>query len=176
MPLKDFSNNKLKNNPNPNINKMNINFNDVNFQNFHQKYINNFLDNNEPNFKSSNNYPIYLKNKGGNKRARSSNKNNNINNNNNLIPFIEYNQNNNIITNFMLNQNNNQKLFVKFNKDIQRGRSDNNNIINNNNQFIQNNNFININYYPQPNEGKYIYYIYTNLIILLCYRINSRNK
>ena len=176
MPFKDFSNNKLKNNPNPNINKMNINFNDVNFQNFHQKYINNFLDNNEPNFKSSNNYPIYLKNKGGNKRARSSNKNNNINNNNNLIPFIEYNQNNNIITNFMLNQNNNQKLLVKFNKDIQRGRSDNNNIINNNNQFIQNNNFININYYPQPNEGKYIYYIYTNLIILLFYRINPRNK
>ena len=163
MPFKDFSNNKLKNNPNPNINKMNINFNDVNFQNFHQKYINNFLDNNEPNFKSSNNYPIYLKNKGGNKRARSSNKNNNINNNNNLIPFIEYNQNNNIITNFMLNQNNNQKLFVKFNKDIQRGRSDNNNIINNNNQFIQNNNFININYYPQLNESKYIY----NIIIIL---------
>ena len=163
MPFKDFSNNKLKNNPNPNINKMNINFNDVNFQNFHQKYINNFLDNNEPNFKSSNNYPIYLKNKGGNKRARSSNKNNNINNNNNLIPFIEYNQNNNIITNFMLNQNNNQKLFVKFNKDIQRGRSDNNNIINNNNQFIQNNNFININYYPQLNESKYIY----NIIIII---------
>ena len=163
MPFKDFSNNKLKNNPNPNINKMNINFNDVNFQNFHQKYINNFLDNNEPNFKSSNNYPIYLKNKGGNKRARSSNKNNNINNNNNLIPFIEYNQNNNIITNFMLNQNNNQKLFVKFNKDIQRGRSDNNNIINNNNQFIQNNNFININYYPQLNESKYI----NNIIIII---------
>ena len=63
----------------------------------------------------------------------------------------------------MLNQNNNQKLFVKFNKDIQRGRSDNNNIINNNNQFIQNNNFININYYPQLNESKYIY----NIIIIL---------
>ena len=167
MPFKDFSNNKLKNNPNPNINKMNINFNDVNIQNFHQKYINNFLDNNEPNFKSSNNYPIYLKNKGGNKRARSSNKNNSNNNNNNIIPFIEYNQNNNIITNFMLNQNNNQKLFVKFNKDIQRGRSDNNNIINNNNQFIQNNNFININYYPQLNESKYINNIIIIIILLL---------
>ena len=46
-----------------------------------------------------------------------------------------------------------QKL--KFNKEIQRGRGDNNNnIINNNNQFIQNNNYININYYPQPNESK----------------------
>ena len=85
----------------------------------------------------------------GNKKSRSSNKNNN-----NIIPFIEYNQNNNIITNFMLNHNNNQKLFVKFNKEIQRGRGDNNNIINNNNQFIQNNNYININYYPQPNESK----------------------
>ena len=53
----------------------------------------------------------------------------------------------------MLNHNN-QKLFVKFNKEIQRGRGDNNNIINNNNQFIQNNNYININYYPQPNESK----------------------
>ena len=157
--IKEFS---KKNKQNQNINKMNINFNDVNIQNFHQKYINNFLENNEPNFKSGNNYPIYLKNKGGNKRARSSSKNSNNNNNNNIIPFIEYNPNNNIITNFMLNQNNNQKLFVKFNKDIQRGRSDNNNIINNNNQFIQNNNFININYYPQPNEGKYIYYIYIN--------------
>ena len=157
--IKEFS---KKNKQNQNINKMNINFNDVNIQNFHQKYINNFLENNEPNFKSGNNYPIYLKNKGGNKRARSSSKNSNNNNNNNIIPFIEYNPNNNIITNFMLNQNNNQKLFVKFNKDIQRGRSDNNNIINNNNQFIQNNNFININYYPQLNESKYIY----NIIII----------
>ena len=154
--IKEFS---KKNKQNQNINKMNINFNDVNIQNFHQKYINNFLENNEPNFKSGNNYPIYLKNKGGNKRARSSSKNSNNNNNNNIIPFIEYNPNNNIITNFMLNQNNNQKLFVKFNKDIQRGRSDNNNIINNNNQFIQNNNFININYYPQLNESKYILYL-----------------
>ena len=54
----------------------------------------------------------------------------------------------------MINHNNNQKLFVKFNKEIQRGRGENNNIINNNNQFIQNNNYININYYPQPNESK----------------------
>ena len=77
------------------------------------------------------------------------------------MPFIDYNQNNNnnIITNFMLNQNNKQKLFVKFNKDFQRGRGENNNnIINNNNQFIQNNNYININYYPQPNESKYIFF------------------
>ena len=150
MPLKEFNNNKLKNNVvnNGNINNMNINFNDLNIPNFNQKYINNFLEN-EPNFKSGNNYSIYLKNK-GNKKSRSSNKNNN-----NIIPFIEYNQNNNIITNFMLNHNNNQKLFVKFNKEIQRGRGDNNNnIINNNNQFIQNNNYININYYPQPNESK----------------------
>jgi hypothetical protein len=150
IPLKEFNNNKLKNNVvnNGNINNMNINFNDLNIPNFNQKYINNFLEN-EPNFKSGNNYSIYLKNK-GNKKSRSSNKNNN-----NIIPFIEYNQNNNIITNFMLNHNNNQKLFVKFNKEIQRGRGDNNNnIINNNNQFIQNNNYININYYPQPNESK----------------------
>ena len=123
------------------------------------KYNNNTQHSYGKNFKSGNNYPIYLKNKGGNKRARSSSKNSNNNNNNNIIPFIEYNPNNNIITNFMLNQNNNQKLFVKFNKDIQRGRSDNNNIINNNNQFIQNNNFININYYPQLNESKYILYL-----------------
>jgi hypothetical protein len=67
----------------------------------------------------------------------------------------------------MLNHNNNQKLFVKFNKNIQSASPDINNIINNNNQFIQNNNFININYYPQPNEGKYIYYFYINYIIFI---------
>ena len=89
------------------------------------------------------------------------------NNNNNIMPFIDYNQNNNIITNFMLNHNNNnnQKIFVKFNKNIQRASPDINNIINNNNQFIQNNNFININYYPQPNEGKYIFFLYSEYII-----------
>ena len=155
MPLKDFTNQKLKNELNQNINNMNINFNDLNIPNFNQKYYNNFIENNEQHFKNGNTYNFYLKNK-GNKKARSSNKNNF---NNNIIPFIEYNQNNNIITNFMLNQNNNQKLFVKFNKDFQRGRGENNNnIINNNNQFIQNNNYININYYPQPNESKYIFF------------------
>ena len=172
FPLKDFNNNKLNNNQNYNINNMNLNFNDINIPNFNQKYINNFIESNEQGIKSGNGYSLYLKNK-GNKKSRSNSKHNN---NNNIMPFIDYNQNNNIITNFMLNHNNNQKLFVKFNKNIQRDTPDNNNIINNNNQFIQNNNFININYYPQPNEGKYIYYIYTNLIILLCYRINSRNK
>ena len=163
FPLKDFNNNKLKNNQNYNINNMNLNFNDINIPNFNQKYINNFIENNDQNIKSGNGYSIYLKNK-GNKKSRSNSKHNN---NNNIMPFIDYNQNNNIITNFMLNHNNNQKLFVKFNKNIQRDSLDINNIINNNNQFIQNNNFININYYPLPNEGKYIYYIYTNLIIFL---------
>ena len=172
FPLKDFNNNKLNNNQNYNINNMNLNFNDINIPNFNQKYINNFIESNEQGIKSGNGYSLYLKNK-GNKKSRSNSKHNN---NNNIMPFIDYNQNNNIITNFMLNHNNNQKLFVKFNKNIQRDTPDINNIINNNNQFIQNNNFININYYPQPNEGKYIYYIYTNLIILLCYRINPRNK
>ena len=172
FPLKDFNNNKLNNNQNYNINNMNLNFNDINIPNFNQKYINNFIESNEQGIKSGNGYSLYLKNK-GNKKSRSNSKHNN---NNNIMPFIDYNQNNNIITNFMLNHNNNQKLFVKFNKNIQRDTPDINNIINNNNQFIQNNNFININYYPQPNEGKYIYYIYTNLIILLCYRINTRNK
>ena len=172
FPLKDFNNNKLNNNQNYNINNMNLNFNDINIPNFNQKYINNFIESNEQGIKSGNSYSLYLKNK-GNKKSRSNSKHNN---NNNIMPFIDYNQNNNIITNFMLNHNNNQKLFVKFNKNIQRDTPDINNIINNNNQFIQNNNFININYYPQPNEGKYIYYIYTNLIILLCYRINPRNK
>ena len=172
FPLKDFNNNKLNNNQNYNINNMNLNFNDINIPNFNQKYINNFIESNEQGIKSGNGYSLYLKNK-GNKKSRSNSKHNN---NNNIMPFIDYNQNNNIITNFMLNHNNNQKFFVKFNKNIQRDTPDINNIINNNNQFIQNNNFININYYPQPNEGKYIYYIYTNLIILLCYRINSRNK
>ena len=168
FPLKDFNNNKLNNNQNYNINNMNLNFNDINIPNFNQKYINNFIESNEQGIKSGNGYSLYLKNK-GNKKSRSNSKHNN---NNNIMPFIDYNQNNNIITNFMLNHNNNQKFFVKFNKNIQRDTPDINNIINNNNQFIQNNNFININYYPQPNEGKYIYYIYTNLIILLCYRIN----
>ena len=172
FPLKDFNNNKLNNNQNYNINNMNLNFNDINIPNFNQKYINNFIESNEQCIKSGNGYSLYLENK-GNKKSRSNSKHNN---NNNIMPFIDYNQNNNIITNFMLSHNNNQKLFVKFNKNIQRDTPDINNIINNNNQFIQNNNFININYYPQPNEGKYIYYIYTNLIILLCYRINSRNK
>ena len=172
FPLKDFNNNKLNNNQNYNINNMNLNFNDINIPNFNQKYINNFIESNEQGIKSGNGYSLYLKNK-GNKKSRSNSKHNN---NNNIMPFIDYNQNNNIITNFMLNHNNNQKFFVKFNKNIQRDTPDINNIINNNNQFIQNNNFININYYPQPNEGKYIYYIYTNLIILLCYRINPRNK
>ena len=172
FPLKDFNNNKLNNNQNYNINNMNLNFNDINIPNFNQKYINNFIESNEQGIKSGNGYSLYLKNK-GNKKSRSNSKHNN---NNNIMPFIDYNQNNNIITKFMLNHNNNQKLFVKFNKNIQRDTPDINNIINNNNQFIQNNNFININYYPQPNEGKYIYYIYTNLIILLCYRINTRNK
>ena len=172
FPLKDFNNNKLNNNQNYNINNMNLNFNDINIPNFNQKYINNFIESNEQGIKSGKGYSLYLKNK-GNKKSRSNSKHNN---NNNIMPFIDYNQNNNIITNFMLNHNNNQKLFVKFNKNIQRDTPDINNIINNNNQFIQNNNFININYYPQPNEGKYIYYIYTNLIILLCYRINTRNK
>ena len=172
FPLKDFNNNKSNNNQNYNINNMNLNFNDINIPNFNQKYINNFIESNEQGIKSGNGYSLYLKNK-GNKKSRSNSKHNN---NNNIMPFIDYNQNNNIITNFMLNHNNNQKLFVKFNKNIQRDTPDINNIINNNNQFIQNNNFININYYPQPNEGKYIYYIYTNLIILLCYRINTRNK
>ena len=172
FPLKDFNNNKSNNNQNYNINNMNLNFNDINIPNFNQKYINNFIESNEQGIKSGNGYSLYLKNK-GNKKSRSNSKHNN---NNNIMPFIDYNQNNNIITNFMLNHNNNQKLFVKFNKNIQRDTPDINNIINNNNQFIQNNNFININYYPQPNEGKYIYYIYTNLIILLCYRINPRNK
>ena len=153
FPLKDFNNNKLKNNQNYNINNMNLNFNDINIPNFNQKYINNFIENNDQNIKSGNSYSLYLKNK-GNKKSRSNSKHNN---NNNIMPFIDYNQNNNIITNFMLNHNNNQKLFVKFNKNIQRDSPDINNIINNNNQFIQNNNFININYYPQPNEGKYIY-------------------
>ena len=83
IPLKDFANNKLKNNPNQNMNNMNINFNDINIPNFNQKYINNFLENNEHNFRSGNNYPIYLKNK-GNKKSRSSNKNNN----NNIIKII----------------------------------------------------------------------------------------
>ena len=154
FPLKEFANNKLKNNNvNANINNMNINFNDLNIPNFNQKYFNNFIENNEVNLKRGNNYPLYLKNK-TNKKFRSSNKRNN----GNIIPFIDYNQNNNIITNFMLNHNNNQKLFVKFNKDIQRASDElnNNNIINNNNQFIQNNNFININYYPQPNEANLI--------------------
>ena len=172
FPLKDFNNNKLNNNQNYNINNMNLNFNDINIPNFNQKYINNFIESNEQGIKSGNGYSLYLKNK-GNKKSRSNSKHNN---NNNIMPFIDYNQNNNIITNFMLNHNNNQKFFVKFNKNIQRDTPDINNIINNNNQFIQNNNFININYYPQPNEGKYIYYIYTNLIILLFYRINPRNK
>ena len=172
FPLKDFNNNKLNNNQNYNINNMNLNFNDINIPNFNQKYINNFIESNEQGIKSGNGYSLYLKNK-GNKKSRSNSKHNN---NNNIMPFIDYNQNNNIITNFMLNHNNNQKLFVKFNKNIQRDTPDINNIINNNNQFIQNNNFININYYPQPNEGKYIYYIYTNLLILLFYRINPRNK
>ena len=172
FPLKDFNNNKSNNNQNYNINNMNLNFNDINIPNFNQKYINNFIESNEQGIKSGNGYSLYLKNK-GNKKSRSNSKHNN---NNNIMPFIDYNQNNNIITNFMLNHNNNQKLFVKFNKNIQRDTPDINNIINNNNQFIQNNNFININYYPQPNEGKYIYYFYTNLIILLFYRINPRNK
>ena len=158
FPLKDFNNNKLKNNQNNNINNMNLNFNDINIPNFNQKYFNNFIENNESNIKRGNGNSIYLKNK-GNKKSRSNSKHNN-----NIMPFIDYNQNNNnnIITNFMLNHNNNQKLFVKFNKNIQSASPDINNIINNNNQFIQNNNFININYYPQPNEGKYINYIYTN--------------
>ena len=138
FPLKEF---------NINNNKNLINFNDINnIQNFNQKiYTNNYIENNEPNIKNNgNNYKIFLKNK-GNKKSRSSSKHNN----NNIIPFLDYNQNNNIIANIMFNNhNNNQKLFVKFNKDIQSGEN-NNNIINNNNQFIQNNNFININYYPQ---------------------------
>ena len=162
--LKDFNNNnKLKNNQNQNINNMNLNFNEINIQNFNQKYFNNFIEHNEPSIKSGNGYSLYLKNK-GNKKSRSNSKHNN---NNNIMPFIDYNQNNNIITNFMLNHNNNnnQKLFVKFNKNIQRASPDINNIINNNNQFIQNNNFININYYPQPNEGKYIFFLYSEYII-----------
>ena len=142
FPLKDFNNNKLNNNQNYNINNMNLNFNDINIPNFNQKYINNFIESNEQGIKSGNGYSLYLKNK-GNKKSRSNSKHNN---NNNIMPFIDYNQNNNIITNFMLNHNNNQKLFVKFNKNIQRDTPDINNIINNNNQFIQNNNFININF------------------------------
>ena len=50
--------------------------------------------------------------------------------------------------------------------------SSENNIINNNNQIIQNNNFININYYPQGNESKYIY----QFLYFYIYRYNPWNK
>ena len=131
---------------------MNINFNNINMPDLNKKYYNNFISND--NNKNKNNiYSIHLKNP--NKTTKKSRSTSKTSHNNNIIPFIEYNQNNNIITNIMINNNpqmlnNNQKLFVKLNKD-------NNNIINNNNQIIQNNNFININYYPQGNESKYIF-------------------
>ena len=130
---------------------MNINFNNINMPDLNKKYYNNFISND--NNKNKNNiYSIHLKNP--NKTTKKSRSTSKTSHNNNIIPFIEYNQNNNIITNIMINNNpqmlnNNQKLFVKLNKD--------NNIINNNNQIIQNNNFININYYPQGNESKYIF-------------------
>ena len=131
---------------------MNINFNNINMPDLKKNYYNNFISND--NNKNKNNiYSIHLKNP--NKTTKKSRSTSKTSHNNNIIPFIEYNQNNNIITNIMINNNpqmlnNNQKLFVKLNKD-------NNNIINNNNQIIQNNNFININYYPQGNESKYIF-------------------
>ena len=154
----------------------NINFNNINMQDFNKKYYNNFISNdniNNKNLKNNNNiYPIYIQPNKTQKKSRSTSK---TSHNNNMIPFIEYNQNNNIITNIMINHNpqlannnNNQKLFLKFNKD--------NNLINNNNnnQFIQNNNFININYYPQNNESKYIY-LYNNIYIFN-FRYYSWNK
>ena len=143
LPLKDFNKTGKEN-------SMNVNFNNINFSDANKKYYNNFISNdNNKIFKNNNNiYPIYLKPNKTQKKSRSTSKTNNKN----IIPFIEYNQNNNII---MINNNpqiinDNQKFFVKFNKD--------NNIINGSNQFIQNNNFININYYPQNNESKYILY------------------
>ena len=145
LPLRDF-NKKGKEN------SMNVNFNNINFSDANKKYFNNFISNdNNKIFKNNNNiYPIYLKPNKAQKKSRSTSKTNHKN----MIPFIEYNQNNNII---MINNNppiinDNQKFFVKFNKD--------NNMINGSNQFIQNNNFININYYPQSNESKYILYNY----------------
>ena len=142
---------------------MNINFNNINMPDLNKKYYNNFMSNDNKLKKNNNNniYSIHLKNPNKpSKKSRSTSKSSH-NNNNDAIPFIEYNQNNNIITNIMINNNpqllnNNQKLFVKLNKDP-------NNLINNNsNQIIQNNNFININYYPQGNESKFI-----NIIIFL---------
>ena len=149
IPINDF--NKLGKDKN-----MNINFNNINMSDLNKKYYNNFMGNeNNKLIKNNNNnngYSLQLKaaNK-QNKKSRSTSKSSHSTNN--IIPFIDYNQNNNsnnIITNLMMNHNpnmlnNNQKLFVKFNKD------------NNNLQFIQNNNFININYYPQNNESKYIF-------------------
>ena len=134
---------------------MNINFNNINMPDLNKKYYNNFISNDNKLKKNNNNniYSIHLKNP--NKTTKKSRSTSKPSHNNNMIPFIEYNQNNNIITNIMINNNpqlinNNQKLFVKLNKDA------NNIINNNNNQIIQNNNFININYYPQSNESKYI--------------------
>jgi hypothetical protein len=152
---------------------MNINFNNINMPDLNKKYYNNFMSNDNKLKKNNNNniYSIHLKNPNKpSKKSRSTSKSSH-NNNNDVIPFIEYNQNSNIITNIMINNNpqlinNNQKLFVKLNKDP-------NNLINNSNQIIQNNNFININYYPQGNESKFIY-----IIMLLCfyfYRFNSWN-
>ena len=145
LPLKDFNKTGKEN-------SMNVNFNNINFSDANKKYYNNFISNeNNKIFKNNNNiYPIYLKPNKTQKKSRSTSKTNHKN----MIPSIEYNQNNNII---MINNsppiiNDNQKFFVKFNKD--------NNMINGNNQFIQNNNFININYYPQSNESKYILYNY----------------
>ena len=144
LPLKDFGKIRKENN-------MNVNFNNINLSDANKKYYNNFISNdNNKIFKNNNNiYPIYLKPNKTQKKSRSTSKTNHKN----MIPFIEYNQNNNIITNIMINNNpqiinDNQKFFVKFNKD--------NNLINGSNQFIQNNNFININYYPQSNESKYL--------------------
>ena len=153
---------------------MNINFNNINMPDLNKKYYNNFMSNDNKLKKNNNNniYSIHLKNPNKpSKKSRSTSKSSH-NNNNDVIPFIEYNQNSNIITNIMINNNpqlinNNQKLFVKLNKDP-------NNLINNSNQIIQNNNFININYYPQGNESKFIY-----IIMLLCfyfYRFNSWNQ
>jgi hypothetical protein len=148
-------------------NGMNINFNNINMPDISKKYYNNYVGNKDNKIINS----VYFKNANkNNKKARSTSKNNN---NNNVIPYIQYNQNNNIIANIMINSNpslinGNQKLFVKFNKD------NNNNILNNNsnNQFIQNNNFININYYPQSDESKFIKFNF----IYYIYRYNSRNK
>ena len=153
---------------------MNINFNNINMPDLNKKYYNNFMSNDNKLKKNNNNniYSIHLKNPNKpSKKSRSTSKSSH-NNNNDVIPFIEYNQNSNIITNIMINNNpqlinNNQKLFVKLNKDP-------NNLINNSNQIIQNNNFININYYPQGNESKFIY-----IIMLSCfyfYRFNSWNQ